>query len=53
VATVWAPTCLDADVRAKEAFLLGHAAPARLAELGLAGRLIDRNGTATGAGAWA
>jgi thiamine biosynthesis lipoprotein len=53
VATVWAPTCLEADVRAKEAFLLGADAPARLTELGLAGRLIGRDGTAVGAGAWA
>jgi hypothetical protein len=42
--TACAATCLQADVAAKAAFLLGHAGPAFLDERGLAGRFLGNSG---------
>lgn len=42
--TACAATCLQADIAAKAAFLLGHAGPAFLDERGLAGRFLGHFG---------
>jgi thiamine biosynthesis lipoprotein len=45
--TVVGPTCLDADVAAKAAFLLSDDGPAWLDERGLAGRFLSGGSAAT------
>jgi thiamine biosynthesis lipoprotein len=50
--TVSAATCLQADVAAKAAFLLGDAGPEWLDRRGLAGRFLRANGSAFLNGSW-
>jgi thiamine biosynthesis lipoprotein len=50
--TVAAATCLQADVAAKAALLLGLAGPRWLDEQGLAGRFVDREGAVLCNGTW-
>jgi thiamine biosynthesis lipoprotein len=50
--TVAAPTCLQADVAAKAALLLGAAGPRFLDSRGLAGRFVDHDGSVVLNVAW-
>ena len=50
--TVSAATCLQADVAAKGAFLLGESGPEWLNRRGLAGRFLDADGTEFLNAAW-
>jgi len=50
--TACAATCLQADIAAKAAFLLGHAGPAFLEERGLAGRFLGHLGEIVCTGRW-
>jgi FAD:protein FMN transferase len=50
--TVCASTCLDADIAAKAAFLLGHGGPDWLDRHGLAGRFLLPSGEAVCTRAW-
>ena len=50
--TVSAASCLQADIAAKAAFLLGHGGPAWLDERGLAGRFVRPDGEAVCSAAW-
>jgi thiamine biosynthesis lipoprotein len=50
--TVSAATCLQADIAAKAAFLLGFDGPRLLEERALAGRFLRRNGTAVCTSRW-
>ena len=50
--TVYASTCLRADVAAKAAFLLGHDGPDWLHARGLAGRLFGADGVIVETSAW-
>jgi FAD:protein FMN transferase len=45
-------TCLDADVAAKAGFLLGERGPEWLAERGIPGRFVGRDGAVVENGAW-
>jgi len=51
-ASVAAATCVDANIAATAAILLGSAAKAWLVERGLAARLVSREGTATRVAGW-
>jgi thiamine biosynthesis lipoprotein len=50
--TVAASSCVQADVAAKAAFLLGPAGPSWLDRRGLAGRFVDAGGTVTVNESW-
>jgi thiamine biosynthesis lipoprotein len=50
--TVAAPTCLEADVAAKAALLLGDGGPSWLDRRGLAGRFVDHDGYVLGNQSW-
>jgi FAD:protein FMN transferase len=50
--TACGATCLDADVAAKAAFLLGERGPAWLDEAEIPGRFVSRGGDVTVNGAW-
>lgn len=51
-ATVWAPSALEANVASTAAIILGDEAPAYLLDLGLAARLVDKDGHVTTLGDW-
>ena len=50
--TVAAPTCLEADIAAKAALLLGDEGPSWLDRRGLAGRFVDQDGCVVGNQSW-
>ena len=50
--TVWARTAVDANTASTAAIVLGHEAPAFLAELDHPARLVDRDGRVLTVGAW-
>ncbi|HEX7527030.1 MAG TPA: FAD:protein FMN transferase, partial [Gaiellaceae bacterium] len=50
--TVAAPTCLEADIAAKAALLLGDAGPAWLDRRGLAGRFVAHDGAVVANQSW-
>jgi FAD:protein FMN transferase len=51
-ASVAAATCLDANIASTAAIVRGQSAPAWLSSLGLAARLVGRDGTVTHVGGW-
>jgi thiamine biosynthesis lipoprotein len=51
--TVWAPTCVAAEVAAKAALIAGADGPAWLEERGVSARLVAADGSLTTTGAWA
>jgi len=50
--TVAAGTCVDANTAATAAIVWGNQAPSMLGRLGLAARLVGRDGTVTRVGGW-
>jgi FAD:protein FMN transferase len=51
-ATVWAPTCLEANTFSTAALVWGASAAARLELGGVAARLVDRSGAVRTVGPW-
>jgi thiamine biosynthesis lipoprotein len=51
-ATVWAPTCVEANTFSTAALVWGGPAVARLEVAGVAARLVDRSGTVRRVGPW-
>ena len=51
-ATVWAPTCVEANSFSTAALVWGGSAAARLGLAGVAARLVDRSGTVQPVGPW-